>query len=170
MSTKQNAQNAIVSATATAIANSLWEQAVASLELSKLIASLFEATSRDIAKAGEAVGFAWNEIGGEIESGLPTRLLVEACHQTSLTKEETRLFVKATGLVSKQRAHVLTSAVFDGISAEEAKGKGKGKGKGKDKAVNPRLTTADIVKAIEAMTLTAADAEAIVRAVQAKLA
>ena len=164
MSTKQNA---IVSATATAIANSLWEQATASFELSKLIASLFEATARDIAKAGEAVGFAWNQIGGEIEGGLPTRLLVEACHQTSLTKEETRLFIKATGLVSKQRAHVLCTSVFDGVSAEAAKGKGKGK---KDKAVNSRLTVADVVKAIEGMTLTAKDAEAIVRAVQAKLA
>lgn len=157
--------NATVSATATAIANALWEQATASFELSKLIASLFEATSRDIKQAGEAVGLEWNQIGGEIEVGLPTRLLVEACHQTSLTKEETRLFIKATGLVSKQRAHVLTTAVFDDVSAEKAKGKGK-----KDKAVNPRLTAADIVKAIQAMTLTAADAEAIVRAVQAKLA
>ena len=156
---------ATVSATATAIANALWAQATASLELSKLIASLFEATSRDLTKAGEAVGLAWNQIGGEVEGGLPTRYLVEACHNTSLTKEETRLFVKATGLVSKQRAHVLTSAVFDGISAEKAKG-----GSKKDKAVNPQLTTADIVKAIQAMTLTAADAEAIVRAVQAKLA
>ncbi len=165
MSTKQNA----IATAATAIANSLWEQATASLELSKLIASLFEATSRDIKQAGEAVGLEWNKIGGEIEVGLPTRLLVEACHQTSLTKEETRLFIKATGLVSKQRAHVLTTAVFDDVSAGEAKGKGKGKGK-KDKAVNPRLTAADIVKAIQAMTLTAADAEAIVRAVQAKLA
>ena len=167
MSTNTNA--ATVSATATAIATSLWEQVTASYELSKLIASLFEATSRDIKQAGEAVGLAWNEIGGEIEGGLPTRLLVEACHQTSLTKEETRLFIKATGLVSKQRAHVLTSAVFDGISAEEAKGKGKGKGKGKE-AVNPRLTINDIVKAIESMTLTVEDAAAIVGAVKAKLA
>jgi hypothetical protein len=162
MSTKQNAT---VSATATAIANSLWEQATASVELSKLIASLFEATSRDIAKAGEAVGLAWNEIGGEIEGGLPTRLLVEACHNTSLTKEETRLFIKATGLVSKQRAHVLTAAVFDGVSASEVKRKDK-----KDKAVNPPLTVDQIVQAIGEVTLTAADAEAIVRAVQAKLA
>jgi hypothetical protein len=169
MSTKNNA---IVAATASAIANALWAQVTASFELSKLIASLFEATSRDIKQAGEAVGLEWNQIGGEIEGGLPTRLLVEACHQTSLTKEETRLFIKATGLVSKQRAHVLTSAVFDGISAGEAKGKGKGKGeKGKGKeAVNPPLTAADVVKAIQSMTLTAADAEAIVRAVQAKLA
>lgn len=166
MSTKTNA---IVTA-ANAIATSLWEQVTASYELSKLIASLFEATSRDIKQAGEAVGLEWNQIGGEVEGGLPTRLLVEACHQTSLTKEETRLFIKATGLVSKQRAHVLTAAVYDGVSANEAKGE-KGKGKGKDKeAVNPRLTTADIVKAIESMTITAADAEAIVRAVQAKLA
>ena len=164
MSTKNN--TATVSATASAIATSLWEQATASIELSKLIASLFEATSRNLKQAGEAVGLAWNEIGGELEGGLPTRYLVEACHNTSLTKEETRLFIKATGLVSKQRAHVLTAAVFDGVSAEVAKGKGKGK----DKAVNPQLTVDQIVKAIAAMTLTAADAEAIVKAIQAKLA
>jgi len=160
--------NTAVTATASAIATSLWDQATASIELSKLVASLFEATSRDLKQAGEAVGLAWNQIGGEVEGGLPTRLLVEACFNTSLTKEETRLFIKATGLVSKQRGHVLTAAVFDGVSAGEAKGKGKNKGK--DKTVNPQLTAADIVKAIAAMTLTAADAEAIVRAVQAKLA
>lgn len=160
---------ATVSATATAIAKSLWDSYEASIGLSQLIADLFDATSRDIKQAGEAVGLAWNEIGGEVEGGLPTRLLVEACHHTNLTKEETRLFIKATGLVSKQRAHVLTAAVYDGVSANEAKGE-KGKGKGKDKAVNPQLTVDQIVKAISGLTLTAKDAEAIVRAVQAKLA
>ena len=164
MSTKNNAATAIVT-TASAIAKSLWDQTVATVELSKLIASLFEATSRDLTKAGEAVGLAWNEIGGEIEGGLPTRFLVEACHNTSLTKEETRLFIKATGLVSKQRAHVLTAAVFDGASNADVKGKGK-----KDKAVNTVLTVDQIVQAIGGLTLTAKDAEAIVRAVQAKLA
>jgi hypothetical protein len=161
----KNKANAIVTS-ATAIANSLWERTQAVYTLADQIACLFEATSRDIAQAGEAVGFAWSQISGEIEGGLPSRLLVEACHQTSLTKEETRLFIKSTGLVSKQRAHVLTSAVFDDVSAREAKG---GKGK-KDKAVNPGLTVADVVKAIEGMTLSAKDAEAIVRAVQAQLA
>ena len=163
MSTKNNT----VTATATAIANTLWASYEANVALSEQIVTLLKATSRDIVKAGEAVGLAWNQIGGAVEGGLPTRLLVEACANTRLTKEETRLFIKATGLVSKQRAHVLTAAVFDGVSAEEAK-KGKGKGK-KDKAVNPRLTVADVVKAIEGMTLTAKDAEAIVRAVQASL-
>lgn len=164
----KNNANAIVT-TATAIANILWDQTQAVYSLADQIASLFEATSRDIKKAGEAVGLAWSQISGEIEGGLPSRLLVEACHATSLTKEETRLFIKSTGLVTKQRTHVLTSAVFDGVSAREAKGE-KGKGKGKGGKVNPGLTVADLVKAIEGMTLSAKDAEAIVRAVQAKLA
>lgn len=157
-----------VTATATAIATSLWNQYQAVHSLADQIASLFDATSRDIKKAGEAVGLAWAEISGEIEGGLPSRLLVEACHATSLTKEETRFFIKATGLVSKQRAHVLTSAVYDGVS--NSKAGAHGKGKGKDKAVNTLLTVDQIVKAIGGLTLTEKDAEAIVRAVQAKLA
>jgi hypothetical protein len=164
MSTKNNA--ATVSATATAIANTLWASYEANVALSEQIVTLLNATSRDLLEAGEAIGLAWNEIGGEIEGGLPTRLLVEACANTKLTKEETRALIKATGLVSKQRAHVLTAAVYDGASNADVKGKGKGKGK----AVNTVLTVDQIVKAIATMTLTAADAEAIVKAIQAKLA
>ena len=162
MSTKNN--TAIVT-TATAIANTLWASYEANVALSEQIVTLLKATSRDIVKAGEAVGLAWNQIGGAVEGGLPTRLLVEACANTRLTKEETRCFIKATGLVSKQRAHVLTAAVFDGASNADVKGKGK-----KDKAVNTVLTVDQIVQAIGGLTLTAKDAEAIVRAVQAKLA
>jgi hypothetical protein len=165
--------NATVTATATAIANALWASYEANIALSEQIVTLLQATSRDIVKAGQAVGLAWNEIGGAVEDGLPTRLLVEACANTKLTKEETRAFIKATGLVSKQRAHVLTTAVYDGVSAEEAKGKGKGKGKDKDKGkgkVNPRLTAEQILEAMSKVTWTKKQIEEGVLKFQAMLA
>lgn len=149
---------------ANSIAITLWANYEQSIALAAQIVDLLKATKKDLVKAGEAVGAAWNEIGGETESGIPTRLLVESCWQASLTKEETRLFIKATGLVSKQRASILTSSVFDGVSAREAKG-------GKKEKVNPGLTIDQIVNAIESLeSLPAADAARIAKAIQAKLA
>lgn len=171
MSTKTNTT---VSATATAIANTLWASYEANVALSEQIVTLLKATSRDLAQAGEAIGLAWNEIGGEVEGGIPTRLLVEACANTKLTKEETRALIKATGLVSKQRTHVLTAAVYDGVSNAKAgahgKGKGKGKDKGKDKAVNRVLTAEDILAALDHVTFTGEQIETAVLKFQAKLA
>lgn len=161
--------NANVSTIATTIANTLWASYEASVTLSEQIVTLLKATSRDLAQAGEAIGLAWNEIGGEIEGGLPTRLLVEACANTKLTKEETRALIKATGLVSKQRAHVLASAVYDGVSNAKAGAHGKGKGKGEK--VNTLLTIDQIVAAIEAhASVSKSDAARIALALQAKLA
>jgi len=158
--------NTTVSATATAIANTLWASYEANVALSEQIVTLLKATSRDLAQAGHAIGLAWNEIGGEIEGGLPTRLLVEACANTKLTKEETRALIKATGLVSKQRTHVLTAAVYDGVSNAKAGAHGKGKDK---KAVNRVLTAEQILAALDHVTFTGEQIETAVLKFQAML-
>jgi hypothetical protein len=177
MSTKNN--NAIVT-TASAIANLLWQQVEATFNMATLIAKLHEDCGRDMDKAGEALGLEWAKIGGEVGVDRPVRLILESCLNIDWSDVQARAFIRAAGfvrpkdvaaekgdgMIAKQRLAVLSSSVYGGISTAEAKGE-KDKNKGK---VNPRLTTADIVKAIESMTITAADAEAIVRAVQAKLA
>jgi hypothetical protein len=180
MSTKNNATT--VSATATAIANILWQQVEATYDMAALIVKLHEACGRDVDKAGKALGLEWHKIGAQAGADRPVRLILESCLNIDWTDTQARSFIRAAGfvrpnnvaaekgdgMIAKQRLAVLGSAVYGGVSTMEAKGE-KGKDK-KDKAVNPRLTGAQIVKAIESATLTNAEAEAIVRAVQAKLA
>lgn len=115
--------------------------------------------NNDLIALGEAIGAEWAARPRNREEGTGARLLMEACSEANLSREESRWLVKATGLVSTPRVSQLEKAVF---------GPSSGKGGAPKKKKKPAAFSFDAwLKAMPAK-LNAAQKKEVVAALAAR--
>jgi hypothetical protein len=137
MKNKVNHTAASISTIAHRAANTLWEATRNLFALSHDIVDLVTACGCDVTKAGEAFGVEWSKMGGSVEGGLTTALLTEACLLACLDQKEARQFIAATGIVSRQQAHLKGQEIYEGKKKDKNKN-------GKPKVVSFKSLEADI--------------------------
>jgi hypothetical protein len=115
----------------------LWDSVRNVFTLSHEIVDLVAACGCDVTKAGEAFGVEWSKMGGAVDGGLTTAILTEACLLACLDQKEARQFIAATGIVSRQQAHLKGQEIYEGKKKKKDKN-------GKPKVVSFKTLEADI--------------------------
>ncbi len=152
----KNKVKADVSTIATRAASRLWDAVQCTFFLSHDLVDLITACDCDIKAAGAAFGAAWSEFGTGVDGGLTTGILTEACLLACLDQNETRQFINATGVVSRQQAHKKGKEVFEGKKTK----------KNKTRVVNFKTIEADL-KSLTKGSLTKEQAMALAKLISA---
>ena len=101
--------------TAAAISNLMWEGSVEIVhQIANLVFQLAEEMRHDPSKMGLAIGNAWHQIGGEVESAKPARLLIESCHEAKMDKKSIYALMKSAEIISKQRVSQIYQSSIEG--------------------------------------------------------
>ena len=145
-------------ATASAISNLMWEGSVEIVhQIANLVFQLAEEMKHDPSKMGVAIGNAWHQIGGEVESAKPARLLIESCHEARMDKKSIYALMKSAEIVSKQRVSQIYQSSIEG---DKSKNKGSKDKPSKEGAGQGGLDFTAILNAIKALpSITQVEAE-----------
>jgi len=158
--------------TATAISNLMWEGSVEIVhQIANLVFQLAEEMKHDPSKMGVAIGNAWHQIGGEVESAKPARLLIESCHEAKMDKKSIYALMKSADIVSKQRVSQIYQSSIEGDKSKNKGGKDKPSKEGAGQDPLDKTPSVDaIVAAIKALpSVTQLEAETIAALLASKI-